>query len=381
MNFVPQSLIELARGNRLFVGAVEAGTPKVGYELASASYVFTKVSAGDVVEALSAIPWVSGRRYDKVGQGPDALVVNTARQVFVCMFAPANNESTSEPNRVEAREVEGADGYVWRYLFTVTHALSEKFGWSGLVPLTPSVLDHSPVTVFDLDTGVDAAIANPRLSIYPSASGVEPRAVVENGAIATITVPYGKIAAKRRVWVKVEAADTAGQGAVLDVAFQAGVMSVSVASQGTDYSSSAVVTLVGNGSGGRVAITVSAGKIIAAEVIEQGTGYTWADAIVTDGVGSGVAHPLNLDYATQLGTSKTVITKSIPVLDEGSSTPLDLHFFIAETPETAVRVRGTKGSMLLGVESQTRFHFLAECKANAFRLDQEMLINTVITSG
>jgi hypothetical protein len=55
MKFVPQSLIELARGNRLFVGAVEAGTPKVGYELASASYVFTKVSAGDVVEALPRV--------------------------------------------------------------------------------------------------------------------------------------------------------------------------------------------------------------------------------------------------------------------------------------------------------------------------------------
>lgn len=380
MNFVSQSLIELARGNRLFLGAVDANTPIVDHELASASFVYTKLAPSEIAECLRATPWVSGRSYSRIGGDiADSLVVNSAHQVFICMHAPANGGATSEPVRTEAMEVEGADGYVWRYLFAVPSSALEKFGWSGLIPVQP--MSPPPVTVFTIDTLSDLTIAAPRLSVYPAANHVKPRAVVENGELATIIVPYGKIAANRRVWVKVEEAVTTGEGAILSIQFQAGVMSATVVAGGTGYSTDAIATVVGNGTGARVAITVSSGSVIAAQVIAQGSGYTWAEAIVTDGASSGVAHPMNLDYETQLGRIYTVISKSVPILDEASTAPLDVHFFLAETPEPAVRVRGAKGSMLVGVETQTRFHFLSECKPASFRLDQEMLINTVITSG
>jgi len=379
MNFLSASLTELARGGRLFVGAVTAGTRTTNRDLLKEAYAFMKVSPANISEAMPATPWVSGRNWktDWLGFPADSVVVNTSRQVFACIYAPPA-PSTSEPVTVTAVEIETADGYVWRHLYTVSDALHDKYSWADKVPVAP--MPDSFLTFWEPLADEDLRMeSSTRLTTYPDYGAVlTPRVV--NGYLVGASAVYGKVEANSRAYVKVETGANVGSGAILKPKFEAGVMTAEVVNQGSGYTDRATGWVIGNGTGAQISLVVSGGKIVAATIV-GGSGYTWADILVTDGDESTLLMPVNFDYDQDLDRRFTLLSKTVKKLDEAATEALDLHFFLAETAEPMPVVRGQKGSRIIGPDTKTRFSFLSALKPASFKLSQEMLINTVITSG
>lgn len=91
------------------------------------------------------------------------------------------------------------------------------------------------------------------------------------------------------------------------------ISAISVINRGSDYSSSPIVTIVGDGiKSAQVAANVKDGEIIGFTIIDGGLGYTYADVIITDTTGSGATASAVISNARYLDLIQKEIASAIP---------------------------------------------------------------------
>lgn len=114
-----------------------------------------KVLGSDITNAFKQIDWTSGQVYDEYrhnysDDNPAAsgairirdartYVVNSANQVFRCIYNNKDGASTSEPSVFSPDTTaifETADGYRWKYLFTLNGSSLNKFNSPKYYPFT-----------------------------------------------------------------------------------------------------------------------------------------------------------------------------------------------------------------------------------------------------
>jgi hypothetical protein len=64
------------------------------------------------------------------------FVVNTVNNVYKCLFNNNEDVSTVEPTFISNTSVELADGYIWKYMYTIDSAADLKFSSSTEIPIT-----------------------------------------------------------------------------------------------------------------------------------------------------------------------------------------------------------------------------------------------------
>lgn len=108
-----------------------------------------KVTTSDVVHVIPRNNWVSGTVYSEYSHDDGELydkeffiVVNdeTEYNVWKCLFNNNGANSTAAPARAgsaaDLEPIVTADGYIWKYMYTITKTNFEKFASSNYVPLT-----------------------------------------------------------------------------------------------------------------------------------------------------------------------------------------------------------------------------------------------------
>ena len=209
-----------------------------------------KVQENDVTRVIPRIDWQSGTTYDMYRNtysgdnltpvsssttlyGSNYYVMNSEYRVYLCINNGANPNSTGEKSIYEPKFVDdapraaGTDGYVWKYLYTISPADVVKFATSKYLPLPKKWGDSSTLSV------KNAAVV---------------------GEIQTIIIKnYGS--------------------------------GYEINSNSTNTISN--VPIEGDGSGGKATVKIVGGAISEVEVTQGGTGYTWARLRFEKGVTGG----------------------------------------------------------------------------------------------
>ena len=205
------------------------------------SMLFLKrVNSSDVSRIIPRYDWSTGVTYDmyrnnydinngapqsnsKTLYGAKYVVVNSEFKVYICLnngSEPGNTAgkpSLVEPNFVSTDPQSQTDGYLWKYLYTITPADVIKFSTEKYIPVPKEWGDVSTLAVKNaaVDGKIETAVIKSRGSGYDKVGSV-----------------------------------TTGTGIIENVPIK------------------------GDGTGGEVAITISGGEITKVEVTSGGTGYT-----------------------------------------------------------------------------------------------------------
>ena len=96
-----------------------------------------KITAADVSFLIDKKDWSTNTAYAMYDHRDDDLfdkdfyVVNTTNSVFKCLFNNQNSVSTSEPTTLSTEPFVTADGYIWKYMYTLGTSNAQKFAITG----------------------------------------------------------------------------------------------------------------------------------------------------------------------------------------------------------------------------------------------------------
>ena len=96
-------------------------------------YAAKRITTSDVTHAIERYDWTSGTVYDQYDdQDTDLLdddfyAMTEDFNVYKCLFNAGATASTTKPTGVSTSPFTTADGYIWKYMYTVTTAKALKF--------------------------------------------------------------------------------------------------------------------------------------------------------------------------------------------------------------------------------------------------------------
>lgn len=109
-----------------------------------------KVSISDLAYVTEKKVWTSNTVYDYYDDNDpnlyskDFYVVTSLNRVYKCLFNNYGVPSTDEPSlTVSGGDFDTADGYKWKYLYTINGANNKKFTTTNYIPIIPSTVVSS----------------------------------------------------------------------------------------------------------------------------------------------------------------------------------------------------------------------------------------------
>jgi hypothetical protein len=168
-------------------------------------YAAKRITTADVTHAVPRYNWTSGTVYTyyddtdtNLIESDSFFVITEDYNVYKCLWNAGGAASTTKPTGVSTSPFTTADGYIWKYMYTVTTAKALKF-------LTN---DYIPVQQLDSDDGtdqwdvqaaaVDGGVHVVRVTAGGSAYGSAPAVTITGdgtGATANSTITAGAVTA------------------------------------------------------------------------------------------------------------------------------------------------------------------------------------------
>jgi hypothetical protein len=199
-----------------------------------------EVTDTDITFAVPRYQWISGTTYSEYDDRDTTLnsnpfyVISDNNNVYICLKAGGISTQNPDTTGIQTNGIidfTGSDGYIWKYLFTVSTDDTNKFLTSAFVPVR--YLDVQPAV------GADAALTNQW--------DVQQNAV--DGAVYNIKITNG----------------------------------------GSGYTSAPTVTITGDGSGLTATAEITSGVVTNIAVTGNGSGYNQCAVTISGGGGSGAA--------------------------------------------------------------------------------------------
>jgi hypothetical protein len=171
-------------------------------------YAAKRITTADVTHAIPRYDWTSGTVYTyyddtdtNLIESDSFFVITEDYNVYKCLWNASGAASTTKPTGVSSTPFTTADGYIWKYMYTVTTAKALKF-------LTN---DYIPVQVLDGDDGTDqwdvqsAAVdggvhvvkvtsggsgygSAPAVTITGDGTGATANSTISAGAVTAVTI-------------------------------------------------------------------------------------------------------------------------------------------------------------------------------------------------
>lgn len=223
---------------------------------------YKRLGPSDVSLATKRIEWESGTVYaewdDTLDMSTlDFFVLADGYRIYKCLDNNLGAPSTSSPTGTPFNTFQTADGYVWKYMYTIPPAKRTRFLSNDKVPVQRAFTD----------------------SFYNNGS-IE-RVVIASGGAGYTMTPITTMSVS---------GSTVGTGAVLSIATvngSGGITGITITDGGTGYVGSCTLTISGAGTGAVLTPTFTAGVITAVTITAPGTGYVGGSSIV---VSVGGAH-------------------------------------------------------------------------------------------
>jgi len=171
-----------------------------------------KLSTADVRVCTTRNNWVAGTRYDmyrhdissakatstgkfNLSESNMIVYVPTTGRVYKCLYngtTPASTTgvvSTVAPSTTNAAPETTADGYVWKYLYTLT-AVDADFITANYIPVptTQSVSNINGINVVVVESGGSGYTSPPTVTIYGDGAGATATADVTSGSVTKVNI-------------------------------------------------------------------------------------------------------------------------------------------------------------------------------------------------
>ena len=288
-----------------------------------------RVSAEDVVPVIRKVVWTLNTVYDyfdhKDGSllDKDFYVVNRYGRVYKCLFNNYGSESTVEPNETVVKtHFATADGYIWKYMYSITSRNSNKFTSNDYMPVVP----NEDVTLNAERGALHVIVVSNTGTGYISTSGLVQDVISDSITSSTIKISNTDSSGSTGAYINsrlyISSGDGVGTlGKVTDyVVNSSGKFITSDADLGalstsSFYEIAPFVKIVGNGDDAQAVATVNSTTtgVSAITVVSRGENYSQATVTISANVeyGSGAtAYSIispngghGADVAEELGVS------------------------------------------------------------------------------
>lgn len=295
------------------------------YEQQTRNFIIAtkKIQVLDVSYVVPRIDWTSGRVYDQfdgdysssypASTGATSLktaqfyVLTTDFNVYKCIFNNNGIPSTSKPTGIDATTTTTADGYIWKYLYTIPLSLRNRFLTEDYMPVQKSVLNpfysNGEIDRIIIDNYGSGYLGNAEVTL--SVNGVFGSGT--GNSIANIVPVFNtagqfvdviiRNAGNNYVSANISITDNAGTGTgfyntasianLIPVLYNTAVDRVLIVDPGINYSSNVQTTAVLTGDGANASLLPfvnEAGEVEDIIIVNRGDGYTFVDIeIVGDG--------------------------------------------------------------------------------------------------
>lgn len=315
---------------------------------------FQQVTAANTTLLTSRLDWAPETVYDMYDTRSNTIELSNARMfiltddfnIYKCIFNNYGAQSTVKPTGTSVEYITLADGYVWKFMKSLSGLERARYLTNNFIPVSDVVSGGffngavQNLIINDGGTGYDPI----QTTITISGDGVE--AIIEpiiSGGVITNFVLVN--AGEGYTFATATITDASGNGSGADIDVEIGgislgttqadvqlaavdgeISSIFITNQGTGYTT-ANATIVGDGSGGSVTPVIENGSIISFvfAVNGRGSGYTNATIEIT-GDGSGFAADVIIGPSGGHGSSlvnesfPTAILMFIPDIDTEIST-------------------------------------------------------------
>ena len=260
-----------------------------------------KITSTDVTLATKKTNWVSGTVYVPYSYTTEYFtnnnfyVLTEDYNVYKCMNNNNGAVSTIKPSGTSANIVSYADGYKWKFLFSINASDAIKFITTDYMPVKTLTVDDGSKQWLVQQAATPGSIDQVNVSnggtLYPGLSSV-----ATDGSSSTITLGSSASATNNYYnGCTVYITTGTGAGQLRTISGYVGATKVATVSSNftttPDTTSTFIVgpaiSVVGDGTGFSGYTTVTSGSISSITVLNAGANYTYANMSLTAGVGSG----------------------------------------------------------------------------------------------
>lgn len=159
-----------------------------------------KISASDVKYVVPRVDWTTGTVYTAYDHTSTTLfdssfyVLTDDYNVYKCLFNNSGAASTTKPTGTSTNTlVTTADGYIWKYLYTISAGDALKFLTSDFMPVATDsgvaadAVDGS-IQIVRVTAGGSGFTSAPNVTIYGDGANATANATITSNAVSAITI-------------------------------------------------------------------------------------------------------------------------------------------------------------------------------------------------
>jgi hypothetical protein len=164
-----------------------------------------RITSSDVTHAIPRYDWTSGTVYiyyddqdTNLIESDNFYVVTDEYNVYKCLWNVNGAASTTKPTGTSTSPFTTADGYIWKYMYTVTTAKAIKFLTTSYIPVQTLTADGGESQWAVQAAAVDGGIHVVRVTAGGSGYGSAPAVTITGdgtGATANSTISGGIVTA------------------------------------------------------------------------------------------------------------------------------------------------------------------------------------------
>ncbi len=283
--------IESWGGADLSPTVAQADSSNENFLIRSNALYFKKITQNDVSLVCKKYVWESGLIFENWDHTLDMsdevfYCMNSEFNVYKCLDNNAGAQSTVEPTGTSFRHFRTADGYMWKYMYTIPTFKRTKFLSLAYMPVQKSLSEgfynKGSVEEVAVINGGSGYIDELLTFIVVENNAVGSSATVDlnvnalTGEITSVDVLTGGSGYTHGAAIKI--ATTTGFGAVLTPVFSGGVLqSVTVVDGGLGYQAADTATVSINGAVLVPVVSRATGQIVDVRIVDSGAGYNYAD--------------------------------------------------------------------------------------------------------
>ena len=170
-------------------------------------YAAKRITTADVTHAIERYNWTSGTVYDQFDDQDtnlledDFYVMTEDYNVYKCLFNASATASTTKPTGVSTSPFTTADGYIWKYMYTVTTAKALKFLTNDYIPVQTLASDGGEdqwdvqtaavdggIHVVKVTAGGSGYATAPAVTITGDGTGATANSTITSNVVTSVTI-------------------------------------------------------------------------------------------------------------------------------------------------------------------------------------------------
>jgi len=310
-----------------------------------------KITSGNAINAIKRWDWVTGATYSQYDSTTNIetlvipfYVVTDEYNVYKCIDNNNNSPSTIKPSGKSVNYLYLSDGYVWKYMMTVSNTDLVKFATDDYIPVTvknfndlseqwlvQEAAQFKSVSTFKIISQVGFFTGTTTVNIVGNGTGLtvfankHPNNTIKQVLVTTnVESKTGGTGYDVDTYALIKETSATGSGFECAPTIVGGMITgFDITNGGTGYTS-AQVFIIGDGTGAAASATISGlGAISQLVLSNTGSGYTKARVFVIPGTAACLARAVmapieghGKNVVTELFSNASIISMKITVDDE-----------------------------------------------------------------